>query len=262
MDKERFLASGLLEQYVLKLTTPEETQEVDRYAKAFPEIQAEIEALQRAIEQYAMQYTVTPPTHLKDKVLSEVNKEAKKQRHASVSQTPGAKYLKVPRLQAAAMFLAVAAIGWLIWQDQQMRNDYQRLSEAFVALQEDCDNVRREHEDTQRVVAFLQNNDTRTVHLQGTAQLPEAHVVVYWNEKTHHAYLKMVNMPPPPQGKQYQIWADVDGEMINAGILTNANPHWQEISVIDRAQALNITIEPLGGSDHPTVALLIANGKM
>ena len=60
MNKERFLASGLIEQYVLGLTTPDEAQEVERYARAYPEVQAEIDALRGAIEQYAAQYAVPP----------------------------------------------------------------------------------------------------------------------------------------------------------------------------------------------------------
>ena len=53
MDKERFLQSGLLEQYVLGLTSEEENEEVERYARAFPEIQSEIDILQIAVMQYA-----------------------------------------------------------------------------------------------------------------------------------------------------------------------------------------------------------------
>ena len=53
MDKERFLESGLLEQYVLGLTSEEETREVERYAQAFPEIRAEIDLLRKAVRQYA-----------------------------------------------------------------------------------------------------------------------------------------------------------------------------------------------------------------
>ena len=37
-DKESILQSGLLEQYVLGLTTPEQNKEVESYAQAYPEI--------------------------------------------------------------------------------------------------------------------------------------------------------------------------------------------------------------------------------
>ena len=62
MDKERFLKTGLLEQYVLGLTTPEEDLEVERYAESFPEIQSEIDSMRSAMEEYARQYSIPPPS--------------------------------------------------------------------------------------------------------------------------------------------------------------------------------------------------------
>jgi hypothetical protein len=38
MDKEKFLQSGLLEQYVLGLTDPEEEEVVNHYLERFPEL--------------------------------------------------------------------------------------------------------------------------------------------------------------------------------------------------------------------------------
>ncbi len=56
------------------------------------------------------------------------------------------------------------------------------------------------------------------------------------------------------------MWADVDGKMINLGILkkdeTNMPIDWKYLA---NAESLNVTIEPDGGSDHPTVADLVAS---
>ena len=40
MNKEEFLTSGLIEQYVLGLTSPEEDRIVERFAEEYPEIEA------------------------------------------------------------------------------------------------------------------------------------------------------------------------------------------------------------------------------
>lgn len=260
MDKERFLASGLIEQYVLGLTTPEETQEVERYAHAFPEIKEEINALRRSIEQYAAQYAVPPPAHLKGKILSEI---------ASSKSTSGKKVdlmpavLKRARVQFVALLLvAVGAIVWLLYKQSQLQNEYQQLSSEFSALRTQCESLQQQHEATQQVVAFVQGSATQVIHLQGTALSPDAHAIVYWNEKTQIAYLSIDKMPPLPPGKQYQIWADVEGEMIHSGLLVADTETWQPIKVIEKAESLNITIEPEGGSEHPTVAMLVANGNI
>jgi hypothetical protein len=56
----------------------------------------------------------------------------------------------------------------------------------------------------------------------------------------------------------YQMWADVDGVMINMGLLP-ADADLIPVKYIDRAESFNITIEPAGGNDHPTVENLISN---
>ena len=257
MNKERFLASGLMEQYVLGLTTPEETQEVERYAEAYPDVQAEIDALRNAIEQYAAQYAVPPSQELKDKILSEIEAEEHK---ANRNVNNGGRYLLYASV--AILLLSVAVGGWSWWRNQSLEKDYNYLASQYATLVRQCDQLQKQEQRNRQVVAFVNDDATQVVHLTGTDISPEAHVVVYWNEATQSAMLNMVNMPAPPPGKQYQIWADVEGVMINAGLLQSDPNDLQPIQVIADAESLNITIEPAGGSEHPTVAFLVANGKM
>ena len=56
----------------------------------------------------------------------------------------------------------------------------------------------------------------------------------------------------------YQMWADVEGEMINMGVINTEEP-LIAMTYIEDAESLNVTIEPKGGSDHPTVSRLITN---
>lgn len=265
MDKERFLASGLIEQYVLGLTTPEETQEVERYAQAFPDIKEEINALRRSIEQYAAQYAVPPPEHLKGKILSEIETTGRSSQSSGTKAKSTSEVFQRVRLQFAALLLvAVGAISWLLWKQNQLQNNYQQLSSEFYTLRSQCTSLQEQYEASQQVVAFVKGSDTQVIHLRGTALSPEAHAIVYWNEKNQTAYLSIDEMPPLPPGKQYQIWADVEGEMINSGLLSTdiGTDTWQPIKVIKKAESLNITIEPIGGSEHPTVAFLVANGNL
>ncbi len=261
MNKERFLASGLIEQYVLGLTTLEETREVERYAEAHPDVQAEIDALRNAIEQYAAQYAVPPSQELKDKILSGIEAEEQgRLRKTNRNGSNGGRYLLYASV--AILLLSVAVGGWSWWRTQSLEKDYNYLASQYATLVRQCDQLQKQEQRNRQVVAFVNEDATQVVHLTGTDISPEAHVVVYWNEATQSAMLNMVNMPTPPPGKQYQIWADVEGVMINAGLLQTDSNDLQPIQVIADAESLNITIEPAGGSEHPTVAFLVANGKM
>ncbi len=241
MDKDEFLMSGLIEKYVLDLASPNECAEVERYAAAFPEIKAEIEALRSAMQHYAAQQT---------NELLQAGPPAKAALHYARRRWQGI------AVAGAAMSILLG-ISLLYW-----RSAFLNLSAAHTTLQAHCTHLQQQHEHAARVYALTQDTHTEIVHLHGTPLAPDAHAVVYWNDNKSHAYLQFVNMPPPPPGHQYQIWADVDGVMIDAGLLQYNFLEPQLVRIIAEAESLNITLEPQGGSAHPTVANLMLNGRM
>lgn len=238
MSKEEFLASGLLEKYVLDLATVEERGVVERFVQQYPEIRAELEALQYAMGEYAHEQTAMPS-----------------------------------RRQSAASgrfwwLLAVAcvALGFVaLWEYQQWgraAEQFSRLSAEYATLEQRCAKTQAQHEEIARQHAFVHHRHTRTVYLHGTGKAPEAIAIVYWNEAARKAYCNPGSLPAPPPGKQYQIWADVNGEMINIGLLDHPGDDMQVVRFIEHAKSLNITLEPAGGSEHPTVELLFVNAEV
>lgn len=264
MDKERFLSSGLLEQYILGLTSPEESEEVEKYLKAFPELQSEADAMRKAIEQYALQHSVPPPSHLKTKILSEIDQLAEQEqtiRGQALRQAHAAKNRAVGIGALAGIFLLLLA-GYFYRQLNRSEHQLQRLQASFAAFQEACQEKQETLKQQAELYAFLNHQDTRPVLLQGTGLAPDAEVLVYWNGAVKTAYVRSLRLPEPPPGKQYQLWADVDGEMINAGLLPKTGKNMYAVGYIDRAESLNITLEPEGGSEHPTVSNLVLSGKV
>ncbi|MCB0705307.1 MAG: anti-sigma factor [Saprospiraceae bacterium] len=251
LNKNEFLESGLLEQYVLKIATPEEEAIVEEYAQHFPEIAAQIKEMQAALEAYAMQHAVPPPPGMKKQVLSELNTPA------SASRLSFGTGLLI------AACIALALTSFLLFKTQSLyKVENQNLQIAFSELETSCLEKEKQSEAIAQQLHILRAPSTKRVQLLGTANAPDADVAVYWNEQEATGLLQIAYLPPIPEGKTYQIWADVDGVMINAGLFNGENFDLQNIQFIARAESLNITLEPAGGSDHPTVEFLQANGKV
>lgn len=53
MDLEKYLSSGVIEDYCLGVLSPEETQEVAQNAKQFPEIEEAIIIIEEVLKKYA-----------------------------------------------------------------------------------------------------------------------------------------------------------------------------------------------------------------
>lgn len=254
MNKEEFLKSGLLEQYVLKLTDPEETELVETMLKRFPELKSELDTMHNAIEQYALSHSIPPPPHLKDRVLAEIE-DLEKGPYRQTKPIPGRS------LGSVAAILAFAVLSLMLWlQNKGLREDYLVLKENLEAQQAACEEQLQQA--LNRPLAFLSEPSTKTTILKGTAVAPQAEAIVFWNPIKKTACVNLVNLPEPPANKQYQIWADVAGEMINMGLLENSKESIQSINYIANAESFNITLEPAGGSEHPTVELLQANGAV
>ena len=68
-------------------------------------------------------------------------------------------------------------------------------------------------------------------------------------------------MQQVPSGKQYQLWAIVDGKPVDAGLITDCIGLCK-MKRIDRAQAFAITLEKAGGSPTPTLTEMYVFGKI
>lgn len=248
MDKKRFLQSGLLEQYVLGLTTEEENEEVERYARAFPDIQSEIDLLRKAVRQYAEAEVGLPKG----------NKQSERPRSNHRNSVPTAP--SRGQWLAAACLALFGILGlFYFYQAKSTEAELARLSGEFSTFKEDCQDHQQDLRELERRLSFFQHNQTAFVYLNGTDRAPNLKVRVFWNEEEAEALLQVLSLPKQPRDKQYQIWADINGEMIPLGLIDTDRQTPQAIRCLPRAASLNITLEPRGGSEEPHVDQLYAN---
>ena len=248
MDKEEFLSSGLLELYILGLASKEETAEVEYYLKKYPELRSNVNKGKKAIDNYADQYLKkTNPSDVKDD-----------------SQELSSFLSRIPSLVNKNILLLTLTIGSLfgaIYLNQRTSLNKARTSNEILSKKlEECQNDSKQLEHHEAIIAFFQHQGTRTLHLNGTTYSPVAEAIVYWNDHLKVAYCHAFSLPKISRHHQYQVWADVNGEMVDMGLLEKNNNTLHQVQFIGGAESFNITVEPLGGSKHPTVERLAANG--
>lgn len=69
MDINKYIASGILEQYVLGDLPLDQQREVQKYMIEFPEINLEINAIERALEKLAKMIKVVIPFDMEQYIL-------------------------------------------------------------------------------------------------------------------------------------------------------------------------------------------------
>jgi len=253
-----YIATGLLESYVLGLTSSSETAEVEQYARQYPEIEAEIAALRAALEEYALTFEQAPPAALREQVLAalkNLDEPAEESetggREIALPVTPPTMSIhrtaQFSWLMAASWaFLALSLLGNLLFYARW------RSSEDRLSLAEAQNNTLAQRVDVQQAryseeLTALQDPATRKIDLKGTPDLPNARAVVYWNAPSRKVYLASGQLPAAPTGKQYQLWAIVGGKPVDAGVF-NLENGLLRLKNMGAAQAFAISLEATGGS--------------
>lgn len=254
-DIKGFLESSLLEEYLLGLTNAEETQHVEQMLAKHAEARDAYEKLQDSLEFMAENMAMPAPEGLRQRILNDLQ-----------AQRPEAAVVSVRRktswMAVAATIAAVVMAGFGLMQ----YNKAQDLQDAVDLLTAEIEILESTAQGQQVQFASLQNQldmisdpSTEKFVLRGNDKAPQFEAIAYWNETSKQSYLDIRNLPELPDRKCFQMWADVDGEMISVGVIPETDEPLVALTFLDNAESLNVTIEPEGGSDHPTVTDLVAN---
>ncbi|NJK83857.1 MAG: anti-sigma factor [Saprospiraceae bacterium] len=238
-EKDRILHSGLIEQYVLGLLEEEEILEVESYLQRYPELRKHKEAIEKSMELILMQNAIVPPPNtLKQEF--ESNDNTSNEKHNSSSLSNNNRWVLS---LASSLVLLSAAITFLFYQG---RRDAEvklvSLESQYEALETTCKRLQAQHEGWEKEQHLIKNS--HRVVLKGTPLAPNAVALVYWNNHEKIAYLDALNLPLTPENKEYQLWADVDGVMVNIGTFDETKGALQMVNYVPHAESLNVTLEP------------------
>lgn len=233
MDKEAFLASGLLELYALGLTSPEESREVKQFLNAHPELKEQLKEMKNSVSNYAKQ---------------------------QIPQIKRANHLKVNQ---NVIYSAVGAfallIGFIFFQNVKLRNQL-KLNQVTKEALQDCQSDLKAIKDQDKVYAFLTHPSTEVYKIQNNSTIDNpSNIVFYYNAHLKEVHCNAIHLDGATSNQDYQVWADLDGEMVNMGVVTANEGNLQVLKFHEHPESFNITIEPKGGSKHPTVSNLIGN---
>ena len=253
-----FLESGLLESYLLGETDAQETDRVEAFVQKYPEVKKAFDDLQDTMEHLAKRQTMTPPSGLKNDILSEINRLDETNIAKEIPLRPVRNWLAVAA-SVAALFLSISTLYF--WGEKaavekeniEISEQLENAENELLVQQERCGALEEKFN-------ILNNPNTGKFILNGNNKAPEFRAIAFWNDELEKSFLNIVSLPELPEDKCLQMWADVDGEMVNVGIISkNKLNELVAIPFKINAESLNVTIEPSGGSDHPTVTDLVSN---
>jgi hypothetical protein len=120
--------------------------------------------------------------------------------------------------------------------------------------------MKEQLEDVRNQFIVLNNPETRKFMVNGNKKARELKAIAYVNPVKKLSYINVRKLPDLPEDKDYQMWAEVNGEMVNLGILRNIGNNDKLLALPYGEKGISyITVEQKGGNSTPTVQNIVAD---
>ena len=274
-EGKAYIESGILELYVLGQLSVQEQSEVQNMASTLPEVKQEMEAIEIAMEHYAVQNAVKPTFGLENKIFERIGLSATSPQqeakiiplNADINSGYQAKIRGLRLALVACVALLVVSVAALYSAHSDLgiaREQIASLSSDREKFTSTVNYMKENNADLNKLVAMADDPNWKTIKLAGQKN-PNDNMVVYWHPKEQHVMVNTTKMALPVNDKahQYQLWALVNGKPVDLGVF-DVNPDTAHILVnmkeIGTAQAFAVTLEQRGGSPTPTMEQMMVMG--
>ena len=284
-ESKAYIETGILELYVLGQLNADEQREVEQMAAKFPEIKQEINAIEIAMERYAVSHAVQPAVGLEKQIFEKITPLSRnginKDSINSNTEKTNAKIVPLYNDDHSAStirslrFALVACMGLLVISLVALYSAHDKLNvanEQIASLSIDKQKyaatvsyIKDENKDLQEITVISTDPTWTPVKLSGTKISPKANMMVYWHKKGQHVMLDVTKMALPENDSthQYQLWALVQGKPVDLGVFdAQSQPKKLLVAMkeIGNAQAFAVTLEKRGGSISPTMEKMVVMG--
>ena len=272
MDINAYIQSGVIESYVLGLSNAEETAEVETLRKQYPDVDKAIDEFSLSIEEAAMQNAIAPPAEIKQKIMAALERERQVPRDVSV-HNEDKKEVPVVQLSSTYNWKMIAAASVILFIASSFLNyylyhQYNNNKEAYQALLSERETLQVNNQmyqtqlkEWQLAAMMMADTGMATVKMHSLKGKDDA-ATIFWNKQSKDVYVMVNKLPEPRTGKQYQLWAMVDGKPVDAGLLDPSCVSVCKMKNIPKAEAFAITLEKEGGNRAPNLKAIYVMGSI
>lgn len=273
------MESGMLELYVLGDLSAEEKLQVEEMASKYPEIKAEITAIEASLEAYALENAVEPSERLRDRVMNSlVTTFADDTRFPTkpfnepeekYTQPDNIRALPAPKVNAFYKYAFAASLAALIVSLFALYHTNSRLKESesqIAVLQSKNQSFANQVNLMDQEISIFHDPSVKLVKLQGTPKTPASKMMVAWSPEKKKVMIDLQSMKlaENDHAHQYQLWAIVDGKPVDLGVFDAKadSTGMMEMKPVANAAMFAVTLEKRGGVISPTMDQMVLAAKI
>jgi len=259
--------------YALDALSDEERSQVDSYVATRPDARARLDDLVRTASAVPFDVTPVDPSPavkraVMDRVSADAGARSAETRRAAPSRVRNwraALFRPLPLLAGASLLAAILAVVWAI----SLSAEVTRLKQENAALTTQVDDLEAQNAVLQQellareqVIALLSSPGVQTMAIAGTEEQPNASGQLIADPTGQSAVLVVSGLSTLPAGQVYQFWLIDEGVPLGAGTFSVDEQGEAVLEVTASApigsfDAMGVSIEPEGGSEQPTGAIVM-----
>ena len=258
MDIKNYISSGVIEDYVLGNISQEESSILECVMANNPEVKSAVLEYQQIFEELATKIAITPPPHLKAELLKKLDFSVPAEVKGKIVPLPTNRVeqkttSQFPTWMKAASVAVLFGLGYLGYEVGSKYAEIEKIAQSNTELSKKVSGL-------EEMNSMLMNS--KKIELKGVEKHPNMLAEVYW-DSSKKVYLDIKNLPAAPTGKQYQLWAIVDGKPVDMGMYDSKKSiAIQAMKSVENPQAFAITLEKEGGNPTPTMEEMYVMGTI
>jgi len=264
MDIKAYIQSGIVEQYVLGLADAGERAELEQLRAKYPELNEAILNFEESLEKTATANAIQPPAFIRASLEKQLFPAPATIAPAENTFTPQPQFARVYNnnlwkyLAAACIILLIASTTLNFY----FYSGYKNSAQQYEALLAERNTLQANNVLYKQGLQMFQDSLMLRIPMNPLPGREQNFATVLWDKNSKAVYIYTANMQQAPKGKQYQLWAIVDGKPVNVGMIDSDCNSVCELSKINHAEAFAITLEKEGGSPAPTMTEMYVLGKV
>ncbi|CAN5555232.1 hypothetical protein BH11BAC1_BH11BAC1_15570 [soil metagenome] len=262
MDVKEYISSGVLELYAMGALSSSEMKEVEKICADYIEVEKELNLVQDAVNGYAKAHARNPRPEVRAEIMTKINAGAENGKVIQLNSPHELTYKYLIAACIASLIISTFASVFFYQKWSEAEDRYVAIVNEKNVMAQNMNMVKYEYDKINHDMTVMRDPAITTVTLKATDTTRYYMAHVFWNKYTRQTFIDVAELPMPPNDKQYQLWALVGGQPVDAGVFEMATDGgMQKVKPVLDAELWAVTLEPKGGSPLPTMDQMILISK-